>query len=191
MNYIYRVQPAVLEVVETPSFDVIRDRTGVLELEPVGPAIHPFVNQDFQYICRIQDSVSGRVYEPRATAYITTTALRTGTTAVRGHNYRLPLKDDEKAKATATHCHIAFKPTDSGGVRAGIYVGLNVNFVWHEKVFIYIEFEWFAGSWTSQIDSQANYGTPPIEPKDEIPFGLDLRARQAILNELAPYWLTL
>ncbi|KAI8955562.1 hypothetical protein F4801DRAFT_600849 [Xylaria longipes] len=197
MDYYYRVRPAVLEVVAAPSFDVIRDRTGVLVLEPVGPLIHPLVNGEFQFICRVQDSVAGRVYAPRfgarlrATAYIATTALRTGATAARGLNYRLPLKDEEKAKATAAHCRIAYKPTDSGGVRAGIYLGLDLTFVWPDMVFIYIELEWVAGAWTAQIDSQANYGTPPIEPKEERPSILALQARQQILNELAPYWLKL
>ncbi|KAI0456321.1 hypothetical protein F5B21DRAFT_502515 [Xylaria acuta] len=191
MDYVYRERPAVLEVVKTPSFDVVRDRTGVLVLEPVGPLIHPHVDENFSFICRVKDSVSGRVYAPRATAYITTTAIRTGTTAVRGHNYRLPLKDEEKAKATAAHCRVAYKPTDSGGVRAGIYVGLDVNFVWSDIVFIYIELVWISGPWTVQINSQANYGTPPVEPKEERPFVLDLQARQEILHELAPYWLKL
>ncbi|KAI1751840.1 hypothetical protein F4782DRAFT_531080 [Xylaria castorea] len=197
MDYFYRERPAVLEVVETPGFDVVRDRTGVLVLEPVGPIIHPHVDGDFSFICRVKDSVSGRVYTPRfgarlrATAYINDTALRTGTTTARGHNYRLPLKDEEKAKATAAHCRVAYKPTDSEGVRAGIYVGLDLTYVWPDTVYIYIELEWAAGPWTVQINSQANYGTPLIEPKEDKPFVLDLLARQEILNELAPYWLKL
>ncbi|KAI0467196.1 hypothetical protein F4859DRAFT_495415 [Xylaria cf. heliscus] len=126
MDYVYRVQPPVLEVVETPGFDVIRDRTGVLMLETVGPVIQPFSGGHFQFICRVQDSVSGTVYEPRfgdrlrATAYITTAALRSGTKQAKGHNYMLPLKDREKAQATAAHCRVAYKPADSGGLRAGI-----------------------------------------------------------------------
>ncbi|KAI0190888.1 hypothetical protein EV127DRAFT_480690 [Xylaria flabelliformis] len=197
MDLFYNEQPADLKIVETPSFDVVKDKTGVLELEPVGPIIHPKYNGDFSFICRVQNSASGMVYAPRfgarlrATAYLTETAVRSGKTVGRGQNYRLPLKDGEKDTATAAHCSIAYKPTDSGNVKAGIYVSLNLTWVWYEPLYIYIELEWAPGFWTIQLDSKANYETPLIKPNEIGPALFSLQAHQDILKELDPYWLKL
>ncbi|TRX94971.1 hypothetical protein FHL15_004056 [Xylaria flabelliformis] len=177
MDLFYNEQPADLKIVETPSFDVVRDKTGVLELEPVGPLIHPKYDGDFSFICRVKDSVSGMVYAPRfgarlrATAYLTEIALRSGKTVGRGQNYKLPLKDGEKDTATAAHCSVAYKPTDSGDLKA--------------------ELEWAPGFWTIQIDSRANYETPLIKPNETGPDISSLQAHQDILKELDPYWLKL
>ncbi|KAJ2984282.1 hypothetical protein NUW58_g6107 [Xylaria curta] len=195
MDFTYQVKPPYLEVVQTPPFDVNRDRNGILQLQLVGPVVHPEVNGSFQFICRVQDSVSGLVYTPRygarlrATAYISASCCRSGTTVTRGHTYRRPLSDEEKAGAIAAVCHIAVVPLDTKIIRAGIYVGLDIYFEWSQTMFIYIEFEWFPGPWTVQLDALAFYGTPQIRPDAADPGNPDVEIRQAILNELAPYWL--
>ncbi|KAI1743340.1 hypothetical protein F4680DRAFT_445215 [Xylaria scruposa] len=197
MDLYYKEPLAELTIVETPKFDVVKDKIGILELEPVSLIAHPQYNGDFSFICRVKDSVSGMVYAPRfgarlrATAYLSETACRTKRLTGRGQNYKLPLKDTEKTTMTASHCHIAYKPTDSGDVKAGIYIVLNLTWEWPEPMYIYIELRWLAGVWTVQNDSRANYELPLIKPNETGPTTSGLQTCWNIQKELDPYWLKL
>ncbi|KAI0409993.1 hypothetical protein F4802DRAFT_592873 [Xylaria palmicola] len=178
MTYCYAVRPPVLEVVETPSFDEIRDGNGILQLEVIGPVISPLVYGTFQVVCRVRDAFSGTTYLPRyadrlrATAYFSRNPL-VPDTGTRDYNYLEPLSEEQKAAATRVNCGIAIKPMFSETLDPGIFAGLNITFPWHHTMFMYIEFSWVGGAWTIQPEARAQIAIGPITPADVRPLKAD------------------